>query len=125
MICITYENQKVKELFEDLNDIRNSKNLMKKAIGTEITRAVKKRYNQIIAFDNFYELIQSYSGKIESLAGNKDGEYSLWLTANYILIIAPNTKTYNTETLKRCDTCIIKGVVDYHGKGSKNNWLIP
>lgn len=32
-----------------MNDVRNSKNLMKKEIGAELTKAVKKRYNQIVA----------------------------------------------------------------------------
>lgn len=122
---IKYENQKVRELFEDLNDVQNSENLMKKAIGMEMTRAVKMRYNQIIAFSNFSALIQSRIGKIESLIGDRAGSYSLRLTANYRLIITPDTDDYSPEALKKCDTFIIKGVIDYHGKGSKNNWLIP
>ena len=28
------------------------------------------------------------------------------------------------ESLKECDTVIIKGIVDYHGE-QVNNWLIP
>mgnify|MGYP007016528559 FL=1 len=51
--------------------------------------------------------------------------HSLRLTANYRLIIAPNTNDRSVEGLRICDTIIIKGVMDYHGKGAKNNWIIP
>lgn len=122
---VKYKDQKVRELFEDLNDIRASRNQMKKKIGTELTKAVKRRYNQIIAFSNFAALINSHIGKIESLEGEGNRTYSLHLSANYRMIIAPDTKDFSAEGLRNCDTFIIKGVVDYHGKGSNNNWIIP
>lgn len=122
---VKYEDRKVKELFEDLNDVLNSKNQMKKKIGIELTKTVKRRYNQIIAFSNFAALINSHIGKIESLEGEGNKTYSLHLNANYRLIIAPDTKDFSAEGLRNCDTFIIKGVVDYHGKGSNNNWIIP
>lgn len=121
---IEYEDSKVQELFEDLNDIQNSKNIMIKEIGLELTKAVKRKYNQIIAFTTFSALIESRIGKIESLSGDKLGDYSLRLTANYRLIITPIIEDRSVETLKICDTIIIKGVMDYHGKGAKNNWII-
>lgn len=122
---VEYADKRVRELFEDLNDVQNSRNLMRKEIGAEMTKAVKKKYNQLIAFTNFAALIQAGIGKIESLEGDKEGAYSLHLSPNYRLIVAPDTKEFSVEALRRCDTFIIKGVMDYHGKGSKHNWIIP
>jgi hypothetical protein len=34
---VSYEDSKVQELFEDLNDVQNSNNLMKKETGLEMT----------------------------------------------------------------------------------------
>ena len=122
---VEYEDSKVKELFEDLNDVQNSKNLMKRKIGLEMTRVVKKKYNQIIAFTSFYAILESRIGKIESLVGDRNGEYSLRLTASYRLIVSPKSIDRSPEELKKCDTIVVKGVIDYHGKGAKNNWIIP
>lgn len=123
---VEYEDSKVQGLFEDLNDVQNSKNLMQKEIGSEMTKAVKKKYNQMIAFSSFSELLKSRIGKMEPLSSDdKEESYSLHLTANYRLIVAPNTSDRSVEGLKTCDTIIIKGVMDYHGKGAKNNWIIP
>ena len=119
VLNVEYEDDEVKELFDDLNDIRNSKNLMKKEIGAELTKAVKKRYNQIVAFTSFSALQQSGIGKMESLEGDRKGSYSLRVSANYRLIVKPKTKDLSTESLKSCDTLIIEGVIDYHGKGKK------
>ena len=35
------------------------------------------------------------------------------------------TKDLSAESLKSCDTLIIEGVIDYHGKGKKFSWIIP
>lgn len=125
VLYIEFEDEKVKELFDDLNNVRNSKNLMRKAIGSELTKAVKKRYNQIAAFSSFSSLQQSGLGKMESLEGNYKGLYSLRISANYRLIVSPNTEDMGAESLRKCDTLIIRGVIDYHGKGTKFNWIIP
>ena len=122
---VEYEDSKVKRIFEDMNDVQNSKNLMIKEIGLEMTKAVKKKYNQMIAFSSFSSLLESKIGKIESLKGDKNGSYSLRLTANYRLIVAPSTDNRSVERLRICDTIIIRGVMDYHGQGAKNNWIIP
>ena len=114
-----------KELFDDLNDVRNSRNLMKKKIGAELTKAVKKRYNQMIAFSSFSALQQSGIGKMESLKEDKKGSYSLRVSANYRLIVRPKSKDLSAESLKRCDTLTIEGVIDYHGKGKKFSWIVP
>ena len=112
-------------MFEDLNNVRASRNLMQKQIGAELTRAVKKKYNQLIAFSDFLALLNSGIGKIESLEGDLKGSYSLRASANYRLILKPKAKDLSAESLKDCDTVIIKGVIDYHGKEKKLNWIIP
>lgn len=125
VLYVEYENDEVKELFDDLNDVRNSNNLMKKEIGAELTKAVKKRYNQIAAFSSFLTLQQSGIGKMESLESDRKGSYSLRVSANYRLIVKPKAKDLSAEMLKTCDTLIIEGVIDYHGKGKKFSWIIP
>ena len=125
LLDVVYESSDVRILFDDLNDVRNTKSLMIRTIGTEYTKAVKKRYNQIVAFSTFYSLQQSGIGKMESLDGDLKGYYSLRLTKNYRLIIKPQADDTSAESLKKCDTVIIKGVIDYHGKGTKYNWIIP
>ena len=98
---------------------------MKKKIGAELTKDVKKRYNQIVAFTSFSALQQSGIGKMESLEGDQRGSYSLRASANYRLIVKPKSKDLSAENLKICDTLIIEGVIDYHGKGKKFSWIIP
>ena len=98
---------------------------MVKKIGAELTRAVKKRYNQIISFSSFSALQLSGIGKMESLEGDHKGSYSFRISANYRLIVKPKSKDLSAESLKSCDTIIIEGVIDYHGREKKFNWLIP
>ncbi len=69
VLYIEFEDEKVKELFDDLNDVQGSKGLMKKTIGADLTKSVKKRYNQIISFSSFSALQLSGIGKMESLEG--------------------------------------------------------
>lgn len=125
ILYVEFEDKKVRELFDDLNDVQGSKGLMKKAIGAELTKAVKKRYNQIISFSSFSSLQLSGIGKMESLEGDRKESYSLHVSANYRLIVRPRTKDRSAESLKKCDILIIEGVIDYHGKGTKYNWIIP
>ena len=96
---------------------------MQKRIGLDLTRKIKNRYNQIKACNSFYEIQQNGLGKIEPLSGNYKGYYSIRLDANYRLVIRPKSSDLSVDSLKKCDTVIIKGVIDYHGKG--NNWIIP
>lgn len=125
ILYVEYEDEKVKELFDDLNNVSGSKNLMIRAIGAELTKAVKKRYNQMVSFSSFSALQQSKIGKMESLEGDRKGCYSLTVSANYRLIVRPVSKDQSAESLKKCDTFVIEGVIDYHGKGTKYNWIIP
>ena len=98
---------------------------MRKKIGAEYAKALKKRYDQIKAFSSFLSLQQSRLGKMESLSGEDKGFYSLRISANYRLIVSPKAEILSAECLKVCDTLIIKGVIDYHGNGKKNGWIIP
>ena len=98
---------------------------MNREIGAELTRVIKKRYNQIVAFSSFSSLQFSGIGKIESLKGDRKGSYSLRISANYRLIIKPKAKDLSADSLKKCDTVIIEGVIDYHGKDKKFSWIIP
>lgn len=125
VLYIEFEDERVRELFDDLNDVQGSKGLMRKAIGADLTKSVKKRYNQIISFSSFSALQLSGIGKMESLEGNRKESYSLRVSANYRLIVKPKSKDRGAESLKKCDTLIIEGVIDYHGKGAKYNWIIP
>ncbi|MFI3213205.1 MAG: type II toxin-antitoxin system RelE/ParE family toxin [Eubacteriales bacterium] len=122
---VEYEDHRVKELFEDLNNIQGSKNLMRRQIGTEMTKKVKMKYSQMTSFTNFAQLLESRIGKIESLVGEEKGTYSLRITKNYRLIVLAKSTDLSPEGLKKCDTFYIKGVIDYHGQGANNNWLIP
>ena len=122
---IEYEDSHVEKLFNDLSDIQGSKNLMIKKIGPELTKAVKKRYDQLKASNNFAIYLSTGLGKPESLVGDKYGLYEVRISANWRLIIQPVSLGLSPESLIVCDTIKIKGVMDYHGKGSNNNWLIP
>ena len=122
-IYFEYEDDKVLNLFADLNDVMHSKSLLRKTIGVDLARQIKKRYDQIRAFSSFYSFQASGYGKVEALTGDLKGYYSVRLNSNYRLIIKPKSIDLNTNSLKECDTVIIKGVIDYHGRG--NNWLIP
>lgn len=103
----------------------DSKNLMKRCIGDKLTRAFKFRYDQIKAFPNFAEFVNTHIDRTESLTGDMKGFYSMTLDANYRIIVSPNTENICIENLKTIDTFKIIGVIDYHGTGKKDNkWLI-
>ena len=72
-----------------------------------------------------FNLMHIEKVEMESLEGDRKGSYSLTVSANYRLIIKPKAKDQSTESLKRCDTFVIEGMIDYHGKGTKYNWIIP
>lgn len=98
---------------------------MQRKVGLERTKAIKKRYNQIVSFSSFFALQQAGIGKLESLEGDWKGYYSLTISANYRLIIKPESLDLSAESLKKCDTIIIEGVLDYHGRGRNDSWLFP
>ena len=111
-------------MFEDMCLTHGSKAYMRKQIDAELTRAVKKRHDQLKAVDNFHTYLMTGLGKPHLLT-EMDSCYGIHVTANWRLVIKPQVESLDVEALQRCDAILIKGVVDYHGKGSKNNWLIP
>jgi len=121
---ISYDSKKIEALFTDLSDVANSKNLLQQEVGLELAKYAKKRKDNLLAFPSFFALVNSKCFGIHSLKGDLKSCYSLSLTGNYRLIIKPACDDLSPESLKKCDTVIIKGIVDYHGEQG-NNWLIP
>jgi len=120
---VEFEDTKVKKLFEDLEDVRAYQGLMKKCIGNDLTRTVKKRYNELKAADDFCIYLSTGLGTPHLLVGNLLGCYGIKIDSKNRLIVKPGVEEITPETLKQCKVIIIKGVVDYHG--TKSNWLIP
>ena len=115
-MLIGYESEAVWEIFNNLD-------LMRKVIGKERARATKKRLDQLKAPINFSVYLTTALGKPHPLYENLKGYYGIMISGNVRLIVKPDAESLDPETLKECDTVIIKGVMDYHG--SKNKWLIP
>ena len=107
---------KVEKYFEDFS-------ILQKKIGKEKAKTIKKHINNLKASNNFGIFLSLGLGKPHSLTGNHQGEYGISVTANERLIIEPVCDNLSMEMLKLCDTIIVKGVEDYHGR--KENWLIP
>lgn len=126
MKTVSSTNDEIRKMLEDLNDVTRSQNLLVKEAGPQIARAVKRRYNEFMAFPDFGQLIASGIGKLEPLKGNFKGYYSIRLTGNYRLIFRPGVSNSAEDREKQaCEVVLIEGVVDYHGKGNKIHWLIP
>ena len=51
------------------------------------------------------------------------GCYGINISGNIRLIVKPDVEILDPASLKKCDSVIIKGVMDYHGQ--KHEWLIP
>ena len=118
MIDIDFANQKIRKLFD-----LPTYNKLQKKIGFKLTKPIKLRILQIKAFSSFFSYFEAGLGKPERLSGVNDDKYSIVLTGNYRLIVKPVTEGYDKESLLKCESIIIEGVVDYHG--DKYNWLIP
>jgi len=113
LIC---EKAKVKRYFENFE-------LMGKEKGTDLSRAVKKRYDQLKASINFGIYLKVGLGRPHPLYGNLKGCYGISVTGNIRLIVRPKVDSLDPDSLIQSDTVIIEGVMDYHGK--KNEWIIP
>lgn len=113
---ISYANDNVKKHFVNYE-------LMQRKIGKDITRAVKKRINELTASENMDIYISTGLGKPHVLSGDLKGYISISLTANYRLIIKPVFEGKEVIEFRVCKIAEVKGVDDYHG-GGKSNWLI-
>ena len=113
---IAYDNKKVRTLFSNFTE-------MKKKTDSVFTKQVKKRYDQLLAFESFHDCLQARLGNPHPLEGDKKGCYGINVTANKRLIVCPETDNLSSESLKKCKKIIIKGVEDYHG--SKITSYIP
>ena len=100
---IIYEDDSVKELFDDLCQIQMPRRLMKRLIGAELTRSVKKRYDQLKSANDFSIYLSTGLGKPHSLT-DMEGCYGGHITANWRLIIQPIAENTSPEALKVCDT---------------------
>lgn len=111
-----YENRTVEKYFSDFE-------LMKKKIGKDLTRNTKKRCDQLKAAVNFSIYLSTGLGKPHSLVDNLQGHYGIAVSGNIRLVVKPDAENLDPVSLKKCDSVIIKGVMDYHGQ--KQEWLIP
>jgi len=105
---IEFDDKKVKTLFDDFD-------LMAKKKGLEMTKIIKKRYQQLKAAETFAEYLLTGLGKPHSLSGDRYGLYGVSVTANIRLIVKPISEDISKESLIKCTKVIIKGAEDYHG----------
>jgi len=96
---------------------------MKKKIGKDMTKSVKKHRDNLAAAKNFSIFLSLRLGKPHSLTGNLFGFYAVSITSHVRLIIKPISDDLSPESMKKCDSVMVKGVDEYHDK--KNEWLIP
>ncbi len=120
-----YKNKIIEELIEDLNDVSKSRLLIKKYMDINLIKILKRRCNELEAASDFEFIVRIHFGGCESLKGNFAGFYSLTLSGNIRLIIRPNAINLEPETLRLCKEYYFEGVVDYHDKKKKTNWIIP
>lgn len=102
---------------------KNNYEWIERKIGTQMAKAFKKRIIQIKASNNFSIFLKTGLGSPHPLSGNLEGYYGVNLTANFRLVIQPQTDSYDPKSLILCDTVIVKGVMDYHG--GKYKWICP
>lgn len=115
-MTIGYESELTRRFFDDFD-------LMKKKIGIERAKIIKKRLDGLKAAKTFYIYLTTGLGKPHPLYENLKGCYGISITDHVRLIVKPVSDSLDGEALKQCDSLIIKGVMDYHGK--KNEWIIP
>ncbi len=113
---LKYEKPVVEKYFNDFV-------LMSKEKGKDLTRTVKKRCDQLKAAANFSIYLSTGLGKPHPLYENLKGCYGIGITGNIRLIVRPDVEGLDPGSLKKCDSVIIEGVVDYHGR--KYEWIIP
>lgn len=98
---------------------------MVRKIGKELSIAVKRRFDQIKSFSNFYNYVMAHIDNTESLSGDLKGYYSMTLNRNYRIVVSPEVEDTSFENLKNVFDFKVIGVIDYHGTGNKKSkWII-
>ncbi len=113
---IEFDDYQVERVFHDLG-------ALKKVLGQDKARSLKKRLDQLEASANFYIYLSTRLGRPHALSGNLKGCYGITLSGNLRLVVKPDAKGLDSGSLQECEAVIIKGVVDYHGQ--QNEWVIP
>lgn len=108
-----------KKLEKKLCDIE----CLKKTIGTDMTRTLKRRIEQLRASSNFKEYLDIGLGNPHPLVGNLDNFFGIKINKNYRLIVEPLSDKLDDDSLKKCKKVNLKGVADYHD--GKCEWIIP
>ena len=106
-----------------LNKILSNSTLLIKKVGLDMSRNIKKRFNEIQSASNFKEYLDIGIGKPHLLVGNLDKLFGVNLNKNYRLIIEPLSNLLDDDSLKKCFKVNVKGVADYHD--GKCEWIIP
>jgi len=115
-VKIEYLNDNVEKYFKNFN-------LMKKDKGPNLAKAIKKRYDQLKAADNFSIYLDTGLGRPHPLYENLKSRYGISITGNIRLVVKPDARSLDPISLKECKTIIIEGVMVYHGQ--KIEWIIP
>ena len=110
---ITYASKRVEKYFTDYSRL-------KKKIPFEWVRTIKAHMDRLEAAECFGDFLKLGLGKPELLSGHDYIRYSLHVSHNARLIIAPNA---TQDTIMICSEVEVEGVNDYHG--DKENWYIP
>lgn len=96
---------------------------LKKTIGIDMTRVLKRRIDQLRAADNFKQFLDIGLGDPHPLVGNLDNYFGIKINKNYRLIVEPLSVGLDDDSLRKCKKVNLKGVADYHD--GKCKWLIP
>lgn len=113
---IEADNKKLNKLLSDID-------VLKKTVGIDMTKSLKKRIDQLRAADNFKEYLGIGLGDPHPLVGNLDNLFGIKINKNYRLIVEPLSDTLDDDSLRKCKKVNLKGVADYHD--GKCEWLIP
>lgn len=106
-----------------LNKLLSDVNVLKKTIGIDMTKLLKKRIDQLRAANNFKEFLDIGLGNPHPLVGNFDNLFGIKINKNYRLIVEPLSDKLDDASLRKCKKVNLKGVADYHA--GKCEWLIP
>lgn len=110
------KDKKVAKILDDSKEVQ-------KKIGFELTKVLKRRFNELKASNNFKEYLDIGIGKPHPLVGKLSKYYGIHLNRNYRLIVEPLVESLSMESLRNCQNINVKGVLEYHD--GKCEWIIP